>query len=126
MQPHCTIFVVEDQIDSSTPLCGILEAEGYSCCVANTGRRAVTLARSLQPRVLLLDIQLPDISGIEALEQMRAEGSLNGCCVFAVTGHTDEATQQRCREAGVQAFFPKPMDPDELLRVVALVHEGES
>jgi two-component system, cell cycle response regulator DivK len=120
MESRSTVLVVEDQDDASTPMCAILEAEGYHCHLAETGRRAVTEARRLRPAVILLDIDLPDISGIEVIEALRAEGALGSSCVVAVTGHTDEATQQHCRDAGVQAFLSKPIHPDQLLRMVAL------
>ena len=124
MDKDWTILVVEDHDDSSVPLCAILEAEGYHCRVARTGRQAVSLAKRLRPKVILLDIGLPDISGIEVLRALRDENAVEDCRVLAITGQTDEATRERCRAVGVNAFFSKPIDPESVLATVRVLEES--
>ena len=124
MNAEWTILVVEDHEDSSIPLCAILEAEGYRCRVARSGREALSLARRVRPRVILLDLGLPDVSGIEVFRILRDEETLGDCRVLAITGQTDEATRDRCRTVGVNAFFPKPVDPERVLETIRLVEDS--
>lgn len=123
MERDWTILVVEDHEDSSVPLCAILEAEGYRCRVATTGRQALTMARRLKPRVILLDIGLPDISGIEVFRTLREEEALEDCRVLAITGQTDDGTRERCRAVGVNAFFSKPIDPEQVLETLRVLEQ---
>lgn len=119
-----TVLVVEDHEDAATPLCALLEAEGYRCWSATTGAEALRLAAEHRPQVLLLDIELPDMSGLEVLHRLQEGDGFGDCRAVAITGHDDEGTRDACRSEGVRAFFAKPVDPEELLVLMAALEES--
>ncbi|HVS02497.1 MAG TPA: response regulator [Thermoanaerobaculia bacterium] len=112
------ILIVEDEDDAAVPMSALLEVHGYRCSVAGTAAEAMVEARRLRPDLLLLDIGLPDMDGLDLLQRLREEGVLTECRVLAVTGSIDDATRERCRDVGCHAFYPKPVDIDLILSVL--------
>jgi DNA-binding response OmpR family regulator len=88
----------------------------YAVAEAKNGPEALSLAHELRPDVLILDIMLPLLSGLEVLAEIRADPELERVGVIVLTAqpaHREEAV-----EAGADAYFQKPFDPDELVSVV--------
>ena len=96
-----------------------LEGEGYKNLVSTSdSRRALELVAESRPDLLLLNLMMPNIGGLEILRSMRSDGALKYIPVIILTSSTDAATKLRALELGATDFLSKPVDPSELaLRV---------
>ena len=90
---------------------------------AESGREAVSLARSLRPDIILMDIQMPDLNGIEATKQIKKLAPETA--VLALTMHEDEQYFFEMLHAGASGYVPKRAAPDELLTAIRTVARGE-
>ena len=114
--PGEQILVVEDNEKNMKLLRDLLQASGYSILEATTGIRAVELATEHRPQLVLMDIQLPDIDGVEALGRLRADTRTASIPVVAVTAQAMQA--DRDRFLGFDGYVPKPVDVVEFLAIV--------
>jgi CheY-like chemotaxis protein len=112
------ILVVEDN-EMNMKLClDVLQANGYSTLEATTGEDAVELARTRDPALVLMDVQLPGIDGIEALAQLRQDDRTSAIPVVALTSQAMRGDRERFLDVGFDGYLAKPVDVDELIRVV--------
>ena len=111
--PH-TIMVVEDFDDTRALLKLVLEQKGYYVLEAANGQRAVELAKSEHPRLILMDLSLPVLDGLSATKQIRAQGFLNDVLIVAVTAHQEREYREKAFAAGCDEFVNKPVDFDRL------------
>jgi CheY-like chemotaxis protein len=112
------ILVVEDN-EANMKLCrDVLRANGYSTLEATTGEDAVELARTLDPALVLMDLQLPGIDGVEALAQLRGDERTSAIPVVALTAQAMSGDRERFLDVGFDGYLSKPVDVDELIRVV--------
>jgi len=109
------VLVVDDNRDAADSLTLLLRSYGLNVHVAYGGRDAIVLAETVRPDLLLLDIGLPDISGLEVAREVRRHAWARHARIIAVTGWGQEADKARTREAGFDAHLVKPVDPEELL-----------
>jgi DNA-binding response OmpR family regulator len=116
------VLVVDDNRDAADSLSLLLRSYGMQVHVAYTGQDAVTLAESVRPDVMLLDIGLPDISGHEVAREVRRQPWARQARLIAVTGWGQEADKARTRHAGFDAHLVKPVDPGELLAYLRQSH----
>lgn len=113
------IMVVEDDPDLLEMLVALLESEGYTAVGAKTGTEAFRMIDSDLPDLILLDIMLPDISGIEVSKRI-VDGNGNARRpVFFLSGKTDLSTRLRCFINGGRRFIPKPFELDSLLESIS-------
>ena len=112
------ILVVEDNEKNMKLFRDVLQATGYSTLEARSGEDAVELARSHEPAVVLMDVQLPGIDGIEALARLRADEHTASIPVLALTAQAMSGDRERFLEAGFDGYLSKPVDVAELIRVV--------
>ena len=105
-----TILIVEDNEKNMKLVRDILQFKGYQTIEAVTGNQGLALARERQPDLILMDIQLPDINGIEALRQIRAEPALSKTPVVAVSASVMPDEQQKIVASGFDAYITKPID----------------
>jgi len=105
-----TILIVEDNEKNMKLVRDILQFKGYQTIEAVTGNQGLALAREKQPDLILMDIQLPDINGIEALRQIRAEPALSKTPVVAVSASVMPDEQQKIVASGFDAYITKPID----------------
>lgn len=103
-----TILIVEDNAMNMKLARDILEAKGYAVLVADNGEDGVRMASDSLPDLVLMDIQLPGIDGIEAFAQLRAEQSTTAIPVIAFTASV--TTSDRSKVAHFDAFVSKPID----------------
>lgn len=96
----------------------LLEATGHRVTVAGTGSDALAAARGQPVDLMLLDLTLPDMSGLAVLHALRAEGRAPRVTV-ALTGRDEPDTKQRCLDAGCVAVLVKPVPARELMRMVS-------
>jgi len=113
------ILLVEDNPRNMKLLRDVLRATGYRTLEASTGGQALTLAIEHRPAVVLIDIRLPDMDGVEALRRLRTDERTTSIAVLAVTAQAMKGDRERFREAGFDGYLSKPIDIDELLAAVA-------
>ena len=120
------ILVVEDNAKNMTLLRDVLRATGYRTLQASTGRQALMLATELGPALVLMDIRLPDMDGVEALSRLRMDERTASIPVLAVTAQAMRGERERFKEAGFDGYLSKPLDIDELLRTVEHLCRGRA
>ena len=104
------VLIVDDYRASADTMSMLVGAWGHDVRRAYDGTTGLALAAAYQPDVLLLDIVMPGISGLELTRQVRRQARLNDCLVIAVTGRTDAGHRLQCEEAGIDLFLIKPVD----------------
>jgi two-component system, cell cycle response regulator DivK len=104
------ILIVEDNPMNAKLARDILEAKGYSTVTADSGEDGVRLAAEKRPDLILMDIQLPGIDGIEAFKRVRQNPLAASIPVIAFTASVTSDDRNRVTEAGFDAFVSKPID----------------
>lgn len=117
------ILVVEDNERSRKLLRDVLEHRGYRVLVAETGEDGVALAREHLPALVLMDIMLPGIDGIEAFLQLQDEPATRAIPVLAVTASAMDEERARIEQVGFAGYQPKPIQVMEFLKAVEAVLE---
>jgi CheY-like chemotaxis protein len=112
------ILVVEDNEKNMKLFRDVLQAKGYEIVEATTGERAVELAIEHGPALVLMDIQLPDIDGVEALGGLRADERTASIPVLALTAQAMEGDRERFLAAGFDGYVSKPVNIVELVGTV--------
>ncbi|HYY97626.1 MAG TPA: response regulator [Pyrinomonadaceae bacterium] len=105
-----TILVVEDYEDMSLAMRLALEDRGYRILEASDGAAAVELAGRERPDIILMDLNLPVMDGLEATKRIRTDPEMRDAVVVAVTAHSDHDHRARALAAGCNAFVTKPID----------------
>jgi two-component system, cell cycle response regulator DivK len=114
------ILVVEDNEKNMKLVRDVLQATGFRTLEATTGERAVELAAEHGPDLVLMDIQLPDIDGLETLGRLRADERTAAIPVVALTAQAMDGDRERFLAAGFDGYLSKPMD---IARLVATVKQ---
>jgi two-component system cell cycle response regulator DivK len=120
------VLIVEDNDKNMKLFRDVLIAKGYRTLEATTGEQAVALAAERSPDLVLMDIQLPDIDGVEALGRLRADGRTTSVPVLALTAQAMEGDRERFLAAGFDGYLSKPVDIAEFIATVNLYCEGGS
>jgi signal transduction histidine kinase/CheY-like chemotaxis protein len=113
------ILVVEDNRDAAETMRVLLELSGHQVVVAHSGSRGVESAREFRPEVVLCDLGLPGMDGLAVARALRQDEATASAHLIAMTGYGSEADQQQCRDAGFDRHLTKPVDPEELQRILA-------
>ena len=114
-----TILIVEDNEKNMKLVRDVLQVKGYATLEAVTGEDGVRLAKERLPALVLMDIQLPGISGIEALKQLRADPATTAIPVIAVTASVMASDRRNITDAGFDGYVGKPLNLKEFLEAVA-------
>jgi CheY-like chemotaxis protein len=115
-RPGTVILVAEDHLDSRDALKTLLEAMGYEVAVAVDGRQAVARALDLHPSLILMDVMMPDMDGLDATRALRKEAEMRNVPIVALTAL--EGVRERVLEAGCDDYVTKPIDlPAFLLKL---------
>jgi two-component system cell cycle response regulator DivK len=112
------ILVVEDNERNMKLVRDVLQAKGYTTLEATTGRQAVELATEHDPALVLMDIRLPDIDGVEALGRLRTDARTASIPVLAVTAQAMQGDRERFLAAGFDGYLAKPVNIVELVDTV--------
>src|SRR5580765_3499948 len=112
------ILIVEDNEKNRRLERDVLQFHGYRTMEAETGEEGVRLARESLPDLVLMDIQLPGISGIEALRRLRAHSETQGIAVMAVTASAMSQDRQTILAAGFDGYLSKPISLKEFVAAV--------
>jgi CheY-like chemotaxis protein len=117
---------VDDLRDSADTLVVLLQLWGHEATVAYDGQRALDAALAQPFDVVLVDIGLPGrMDGYELARQLRRLPGMEKCLLTAITGYGRDAAVQRCKEAGIDGHFVKPIDPTELQQMLNRQRGGE-
>jgi CheY-like chemotaxis protein len=108
------ILVADDNRDAAESLAMLLELAGHEVRVADHGRAALAVAQVFRPDTALLDIGMPDMSGYEVAQALRAEPWAAGIRLIALTGWGQDSDRKRAIDAGFDQHVVKPVDPDQL------------
>ena len=110
------ILVAEDNEVNQLVFAQILSGLGLNYRIAGNGRTAVEMHRALKPRLILMDISMPELNGYEATQAIRAAEAATGehTPIIGVTAHALKGDSKKCFEAGMDDYLPKPVSPDRL------------
>jgi two-component system, cell cycle response regulator DivK len=120
------ILVIEDNEKSMKLFRDVLVSAGYRALEATTGGQGVDLATRHRPDLVLMDIQLPDIGGVEALGRLRADERTASIAVLAVTAQAMAGDRERFLAAGFDGYLSKPVDIADLLAAVERYSGGRA
>jgi CheY-like chemotaxis protein len=120
------ILVVEDNGKNMKLFRDVLRAAGYRTLEATTGGRAVALAIEHAPALVLMDIQLPDLDGVEALGRLRADERTAAIPVLALTAQAMDGDRERFLAAGFDGYLSKPVNIVEIVASVQQNCDGRS
>ena len=119
-----TVLIVEDNEKNMKLARDVLQAKGYKTLEAVTGEDGVKLAKENIPDLVLMDIQLPGINGIEAFKQIRADAKTASIPVVALTASVTPTDRSAINAAGFDAFVSKPISLKEFLDTVKRLVDG--
>jgi PAS domain S-box-containing protein len=120
------ILIVDDNQDHTDSLAMLLRILGHDTRTAYDGRAGLEAAGEFRPGVILLDIGLPKLNGYEACRRLREQAWGKDVVIIAVTGWGQEEDRRRSLEAGFDHHLVKPVDPQDLLRLLAELRPGKS
>ena len=118
------VLIIEDNEKNMKLARDILVAKGYQTVEAVTGEEGVKLAKEKKPDLVLMDIQLPGINGIEAFKQLRADPKTARIPVVALTASVTPTDRSQITAAGFDAFIGKPINLKEFVETVKRLVEG--
>ncbi|MDM8521726.1 PAS domain S-box protein [Anaerolineales bacterium HSG6] len=118
------VLVAEDNPSNIAPLKGYLEAKGYKVVIAYDGHEAVDLAMEKKPALILMDIQMPNMDGLEATRHIRANADTAHIPIIAVTALAMPGDEERCLEAGANAYMSKPVKMKLLMEMIGKAVEN--
>ncbi len=104
-----TILIVEDNELNMKLFNDLLEAKGYNIVQTRNGMEALDLARANKPDLILMDIQLPEVSGLEVTKWIKEDEELKSIPVIAVTAFAMKGDEERIRQGGCEAYISKPI-----------------
>jgi signal transduction histidine kinase/ActR/RegA family two-component response regulator len=115
------VLLAEDNVINQRLAVRLLEKQGHTAVVATTGREALEALRDQAFDVVLMDVQMPDLGGLEATAEVRAaeRGTGRRLPVVALTAHAMKGDRERCLAAGIDDYLAKPIKPQELAAVLA-------
>ena len=118
------ILVVEDNALNIKLFCDLLTAHGHQTEPVTDSRDALDAARAFKPDLVITDIQLPHVTGIELMQQLRADEELKDVPIMAVTAYAAAGDDERFRAAGAQAYVSKPISVMRFAETVDQLLEG--
>jgi len=112
------VLVVEDNEKNMKLVRDVLQASGFTTLEATTAEEGIELALAERPGLVLMDVQLPGVNGVEALARLRADERTSSIPVLALTAQAMRGDRERFVEAGFDGYLAKPVDVIELIEAV--------
>jgi two-component system cell cycle response regulator DivK len=112
------ILIVEDEPRNLTLVRDLLQVSGYKTIEATDGEQGVELAKSKKPDLILMDVQMPKMDGLEATRILKADATTSNIPVLALTSYAMKGDKERILEAGCDGYIAKPIDIKEFLKLV--------
>ena len=119
------VLIVEDNELNMKLFHDLLEAQGYETLETREGLAALSLAREHRPDLILMDIQLPEISGLEVTKWLKEDDELSHIPVIAVTAFAMKGDEERIREGGCEAYISKPISVVHFLDTIKRLLERQ-
>jgi two-component system, cell cycle response regulator DivK len=113
--PAARILLVEDNETIRRAFAILLEESGYEVLQAGSGAEAIALSGRLLPDLVLMDLGLPDLHGLEVTRALKADPATSGIAIVAITGRALETDREACLAAGCSGYLAKPIDTRQLL-----------
>ncbi|MDR3496165.1 MAG: response regulator [Ancalomicrobiaceae bacterium] len=113
-----SVLIVEDNELNMKLFHDLLEAHGYRTLQTRNGFEAMEIARAEHPDLILMDIQLPEVSGLEVTKWIKEDESLKSIPVIAVTAFAMKGDEERIRQGGCEAYISKPISVQKFLETV--------
>ena len=110
-----TILIVEDYSDTRAMLSLLLKSNGYKVVEAEDGIEGILKAGNLYPDLIIMDLSLPEMDGVEATTRIHAQGKLSGIPIFVISAYLTDEVKKAALEAGCAEVFRKPLDSDVLI-----------
>ena len=120
------ILVVEDNELNLKLFCDLLRAHGYEAEPVRDGRQAVERTRAFRPDLIIMDIQMPHVSGLELIEQLKSDEALKAIPVMAVTAYAAKGDEERIRDAGAEGYVSKPISLMKFVESVRMLLKVET
>jgi CheY-like chemotaxis protein len=114
-----TVLIVDDNLANLKLVRILLAAEGYDVRTATDAQEAMDVIRGARPRLILMDIQLPGMDGLELTRRLRSDPKTRDTLILALTAYAMRGDEQRARDAGCDGYIPKPIDTRALPGVIA-------
>jgi two-component system cell cycle response regulator DivK len=114
-----TVLIIEDNAANMTLATFLLQSAGHSVLSASDAESGVTLARGMQPDLVLMDIQLPGMDGLQATALLKADAATRDIPVIALTALAMKGDEQRIRAAGCDGYIAKPLAYKDFLATIA-------
>jgi signal transduction histidine kinase/CheY-like chemotaxis protein len=112
------ILVVEDNVVNQKIISAILRKSGYDVEITSNGREALETLERRSFRLVLMDVQMPEVDGLEAARRIRRDQRWTDLPIIAMTARAMDGDRESCLEAGMNAYVSKPVEPDHLLRII--------
>lgn len=113
-----TVMIVEDNELNMKLFRDLIEASGYGTIQTRNGMEALELAREHKPDLILMDIQLPEVSGLEVTKWLKEDDELHAIPVIAVTAFAMKGDEERIRQGGCEAYISKPISVPGFLETI--------
>ena len=113
-----TVLIVEDNELNMKLFHDLLEAHGYDTLQTKDGMEALKIARAHRPDLILMDIQLPEVSGLEVTKWIKEDDDLRSIPIIAVTAFAMKGDEEKIREGGCEAYIAKPISVANFLETV--------
>jgi two-component system, cell cycle response regulator DivK len=113
------VLIIEDNAANMTLAMFLLESVGHTVLSATDAETGLTLARDEQPNLILMDIQLPGMDGLQATTELKRDGATRAIPVIALTALAMKGDEERIRAAGCDGYIAKPMRYQDFLKTVA-------
>jgi len=127
MNSDYKILLVDDEPDILEFLSYNLKKEGYEVCTANNGKEAIVVAKREHPHLIILDVMMPDMDGIETCREIRELPGLKDVMIAFLTARSEDYSQIAGFEVGADDYINKPIKPRVLIsRITALLRRGKS
>lgn len=120
------ILVVDDNAVNRKLIAVALKVAGYDVHAAADGEDALTLVTKLHPSLIMMDIQLPGMDGLEVTRRLKADPATRSIAIVAITAYAMVGDEQKARDAGCDGYIAKPIDTRRLPEVVAGYLSGEN
>jgi two-component system cell cycle response regulator DivK len=124
------VLVVEDNELNLKLFCDLLRAHGYEAEPVRDGREAVPAALRFRPDLVIMDVQLPHVTGFELIRQMQMDSSLGRIPIMAVTAYSSHEDEERIRAAGARSYVAKPISlarfVDQVEKLMATIDDADA
>ncbi len=113
------ILIIDDEPKNIILLRDLLQVSGYSTNEATNGKQGVELAKTSKPDLILMDIQMPEMDGLEATRILKTDAATRKIPILALSSYAMKGDKERILAAGCDGYLAKPFDIKELLKIVA-------